>query len=268
MRPAICQVDHRYASVVPDGISLQHACAPMTLGVPRWALLVATQHGKAAARGMTAEARAQEVRQLLLRAGAVATPSRIVALIASGFENDWRELAADLPAHNLILCSDPDAPLNEIGRALVAIRAREAVCSVILIPADHCAAVETGWVTSAREALRLASAHLDTVYLLHDKPSTGPLPFDASSDMCSSTVVVGATDCLIELCRGTRPARLIELSSTEAPAGDETRPFGSSADDEFASTIKIVRIRSIEEYASLQRGEYTHQAGRFIDLRT
>jgi hypothetical protein len=238
----------------------------VTPGPQRWALLVATQHGMPAAAGMSAGARRAEVRQLLARASAVATHSRIVALIAAGFESDWRELAKDLPPHNLIVSPELDVPLRAIGSALTAIRAREADCSVILIPADHCAAVESFWVTSAQEALRLASAHLDTVYLLHDKPSAEQRPFEAASDMCSSTVVVGATDCLIELCRGTRPARLIEMSTGES-IGARARATRTNTVDETERPIKVVRIRSVEEYARLHRGDYTRLPGNFIDVR-
>jgi hypothetical protein len=229
----------------------------------RWALLVATQHGKAAAAGMTAEARRAEMRQLMARAKSLSSPLRTLALITDRFESEWRDMAEDLPPYNLLVDSGSTSPLLAVEQALNAIRAREADCSVILIPADHCAAVESDWVLSAREALNLAAMHRDIVYLLHDKPQD-PLPFEAATDMCSSTVVVGSTDSLIDLCHGNRPTRLIELTTLEQSDGRGSataKPDGAVEDP-----IRVVRIRSVEEYARLQRGEYT-RAPSVIDVR-
>lgn len=229
----------------------------------RWALLVATQHEKSAAAGMTAEARLREMRQLLARAKSIATPLRTLALVSERFESEWRDAAMDLPPHNVLVDRASVSAVAAVETALVAIRAREADCAVVMIPADHCAAVESSWVSSAREALNLAATHLDTVYLLHDKPQQ-PLAFDASADLCSSTVVVGSTDSLLDLCRGSRPTHLIELTTTDPPA-----PVTSDSPTTVSTRhapIRIVRIQSLEEYARLQRGDYGRLPA-LIDVR-
>jgi hypothetical protein len=234
----------------------------MTTMTHRWALLVAVQHGKAAIDGMTSEVRRQEMRQVLARAKSIASPLRTMALVTEQFEQDWRDLAADLPPRNLVAHPASQSVLDAIAKALADIRARDADCSVILIPADHCAAVESAWVMSAREALSLAAAHTDTVYLLHDKPQDR-LAFEASSDLCGSTVVVGSTQSLLELCHGTRPTHLIELSAGDPPEQQSLMPSAAALTRQ--PPIHIVRIRSVEEYARLQRGEYS-RAPALIDV--
>jgi len=203
---------------------------------------------------MTAQARQREMRQLISRGKSIASPLRTVVLAAEPFERDWRDMAYELPPYNVLVNPGSTSSLEAIEHALVAIRSREADSSVILIPADHCAAVELAWVMSAREALGLAARHPDTVYLLHDKPQER-LGFDASSDFCSSTVVVGSTQSLLELCHGRRPSHLIEM--TTGGPGDTPA---------LQSPIRIVRIQSVEEYARLQRGDYSRPPA-VIDVR-
>jgi hypothetical protein len=123
--------------------------------------------------------------------------------------------------------------------------------------------VDTSWVKSAREALGLAAVHKDTVYLLHDKPHER-LVFEASSDLCSSTVVVGSAQSLLELCHGTRPTHLMEFSAGEPVDPDALMP--SAAGPARQAPIRVVRIQSVEEYARLQRGEYSRPAA-VIDVR-
>lgn len=212
---------------------------------------------------MTAERRLQEIRQLLARAKSIASPVRTLSLVSGQFEQEWRDVARDLPPHNILVDRADRSALATVETALLAIRARDADCSVILIPADHCAAVESSWVISAREALSLAAAHHDTVYLLHDKAHESHA-FDASSDLCSSTVVVGSADSLLELCQGSRPTHLVELTTTDpsTPLTSDSRGLiGVSR-----SPIRIVRIRSLEEYTRLQRGDYGRMRAA-IDVR-
>jgi hypothetical protein len=235
----------------------------MTTVMHRWAILVATQHGKAATAGMTAEVRRKEMRQLLGRAKSIASPLRTVALVTEQFEQDWRDMADELPPRNFVAHPASEAVLDAIAQSLDDIRARETDSSVILIPADHCAAVDSSWVKSAREALSLAAVHKDTVYLLHDKPHEGRV-FDASRDLCSSTVVVGSAQSLLELSHGTRPTHLIEFSTGEPPDPQGLMP--SAAGVPSQAPIRIVRIQSVEEYARLQRGEYSRPPA-VIDVR-
>jgi len=229
----------------------------------RWALLVATQHKRSSAEGMTAEGRLREMRQLLARAKSIATPLRTLALVSERFEQEWRDVARDLPPHNVLVDRADGSALAAVETALLAIRAREADCSVILIPADHCAAVESSWVIGAREALSLAAAHHDTVYLLHDRAHESHA-FDALSDLCSSTVVVGSTDSLLDLCQGSRPTHLIDLTTI-----DPLTPITGDSCGRMEvppSLIRIVRIQSLEEYSRLQRGDYG-RVPAVIDVR-
>jgi hypothetical protein len=240
---------------------------PLGARSPVWAILVATQHGKAAAAGMPPDARQREVSQTLSRARAVATPVRTCVLVADGFQSDWRELAHELPIYNVMVQPAGGRALDAIEHALLAIRAREGDCSVMMIPVDHCAAVESAWVTSAGEALTLAAGHADTVYLLHDKSESIEAAFTASTDLCSTTVVVGSTESLLGLAQGTRQARVIELNTDD----ESTATSAAATDGEFDSVseapVNIVRIRSVEEYARLQQGLYSRAKPSFIDLR-
>ena len=204
--------------------------------------------------------RLQETRQLVSRASAVADPNSTCALIAPRFLSEWENLAHDLPSHNLLLHPVDSPPLSGITRVLQAIQARDADASVVLIPADHCAAIESAWVKSAQGALDLARQHRNTVYLLHDQPKEAPRAFEAAHDLCSTTVIVGSAASLFQLCQGNRSTRVQDLLTDDcsAPASDPAPAAKPTITvDDSDSPINLVHVRLVEEYERIQRGRYS-----------
>jgi hypothetical protein len=231
-----------------------------------WAILVATQHGQAGV--VSAERRLKETRQLIERARAVAGASTTCALVAPRFLSEWNTLAADLPPHNLFIQGADLPALTGISRVLRAIRARDRDATVVLIPADHCAEVESAWVLSARGALARARDQLNTVYLLHDQTAPEKRAFDAAQDFCSSTVIVGSALSLLDLCEGKKNTKVLDLM-TENPADstlDGAGPSHESAHDSGEPAINLVHVRLVEEYARIQSGHYAAAPSAHVHL--
>ena len=130
-----------------------------------WAILVAEKHADPNALRTSAMVRERDTKQLLARARSVAPAERTCAVIAEAFEEDWRSLAESLAPLNSFVQPGDQPMLQGVARCLTTVSEREPDASVILIPADHCAAVESSWVSSAKNALQRRLAQPDTVYI-------------------------------------------------------------------------------------------------------
>jgi hypothetical protein len=229
-----------------------------------WAILVATRHGAGPPTAVSDETRLAETRQLISRAKSITGPATTCALVAPQFASEWKRIATDLPPHNIFTQPADAKPLDGVTRVLRAIRARDLNASVVLIPADHCAAVESAWVRSARGAVTLARDHLNTVYLLHDQTSKDDRPFEAARDFCSSTVIVGSAVSLLELCEGSKATKVLDLMTDDLsePVGEE--PINKT--DARNAPINLVHVRLVEEYARIQSGRYGVPTSAGIDL--
>jgi hypothetical protein len=221
-----------------------------------WAILVATQHATKPRSVRSDEVRLRETRQLIARARSVASMATTCAVVAPQFLSEWKALAAELPLHNVFTQAAGSIAIDGVSRALRAVRGRDANASVILIPADHCSAIESAWVNSARGALALASEQINTVYLLHDQPTVEDRSFDVSLDFCSSTVIVGSAVALLDLCEGSKQTRVLDLMTQAAP----------SARVEPAAAINLVHVRLVEEYERIQSGRYHLPSATQVDL--
>ena len=221
-----------------------------------WAILVATQHATQPRSAQSDELRLRETRQLLARARSVASTVTTCAVVAPQFVSEWKALAAELPLHNIFTQAAGSMAIDGVTRALRAVRARDANASVILIPADHCAAIESAWINSARGALALALEQINTVYLLHDQPTVEDRCFDPSLDFCSSTVIVGSAVSLLDLCEGSKQTRVLDLMTQDA----------ASARPEPETAINLVHVRLIEEYERIQSGRYSLPSATQVDV--
>jgi hypothetical protein len=229
-----------------------------------WAILVATQHRGNSDSVLSEETRIRETHQLISRAKSVANPGTTCALVDPEFAGEWAALATDLPPRNIFLQSGDTPAIEGVSRVLRAIRARDVNASVILIPGDHCAAVESAWVLSARGALTLARDHLDTVYLLHDKAAQEDRPFDASLDFCSSTVIVGSAVSLLDLSEGKKETKVLDWMAEDLASSAASDPVHPS--DAGQHPINLVHVRHVEEYARIQRGHYRFPASTRVDV--
>jgi hypothetical protein len=218
-----------------------------------WAILVAQKHGVQDAGYPTDAARIDESRQLLARASSVAVSGRTCAVIAAQFEQDWHLLAEELAPLNCFVQPSEQPILEGVARCLNTVREREPDANVILIPADHCAAVESAWVSSANNAL-LLGRQSDTVYILHDKPQNDPRTSLQYPGICSSSVIVGSVRSLLDLCAGQRATKVVDILV-------EDRPAAQVASNDVQA-LNVVHITSVEEYAKLQRGEYGRQPSK------
>jgi len=166
--------------------------------------------------------------------------------------------------HNFFIQNDQSQSLEGLTRVLRAIRGRDFNASVILIPADHCAAIESAWVFSARGALSLARDHLNTVYLLHDHLHPDSRAFNAAQDFCSSTVIVGTANSLLDLCEGNRSTKVLDLMTD-----DMNEPIISESDGAANAPrppVNVVHVRLAEEYERIQSGRYTLPTSTHVDI--
>ncbi len=230
-----------------------------------WAVLVAGQHAERSAAGMSADARLTETRQLLTRSLAVAPPLTTCALIAEEYRQEWHDLGEYLPPRNLYPLPSGLPVMDGISRLLLAVRARDADANVILIPADHCANVESSWIEAARGALALSGNDRDAVYLLHDKPQNDPRPRGERPSMCSSSVMVGSIGALIDLCAGEREAVVVDLMVDEPKPRDEV-PVAPPSNPATAAKLKVVHVTSIDEYVRLQEGRYVRPESTLVNV--
>jgi len=229
-----------------------------------WAVLVATPHRSNTESVLSEEKRIRETHQLISRAMSVANPGTTCALVDPEFAGEWAALATDLPPHNIFLRSGNSRAIEGVSRVLRAIRARDGNASVILIPGDHCAAIESAWVLSARGALTLARDHLDTVYLLHDKAAQEERPFDAALDFCSSTVIVGSAVSLLDLSEGKKATKVLDWMAEDSSSSAETDHVHPS--DPGPHPINLVHVRHVEEYARIQRGQHRFPSSSRVDV--
>jgi hypothetical protein len=220
-----------------------------------WAVLVATHNSKASAEKPSADQRLKETKQLLSRAKALTTAVTTCVLVPFSYVREWHALAGDLPRRNMFVQLGDERHLDGVTEVMRAIRARDSRASIVLIPADHCAAIESAWVRAARGALELARYQPNTVYLLHDKSTQNERrPFDAALDFCSSTVIVGSADSMLELCAGTRSTKLIDLMTEDVASPIGNAALGDQSTGE--APINLVHVRLVEEYERIQNGSY------------
>jgi hypothetical protein len=229
-----------------------------------WAILVATRHGAGPPTAVSEQTRIAETHQLIARSKSITGPATTCALVAPQFAREWKHIATDLPAHNIFVQPADTYPLDGVTRVLRAIRTRDVNASVVLIPADHCAAIESAWVLSARGAVTLARHHLNTVYLLHDQASKDDGLFDAARDFCSSTVVVGSAVSLLQLCEGNKATKVLDLMTDDLSEAIHGGPTGRSGARD--APINLVHVRLAEEYARIQSGRYSVPRSSSIDL--
>ena len=220
-----------------------------------WAVLVAMHSPKASSEKPAADQRLKETKQLLSRAKALTTSVTTCVLIPFSYVREWHALAGDMPHQNMFVQLGDERHLDGLTEVLLAIRARDSRASIVLIPADHCAAIESAWVRAARGALELARYQRNTVYLLHDQSTQMERrPFDAALDFCSSTVIVGSADSMLELCAGTRSTKVIDLMTDDVASPTEKAAVGNQSTSE--APINLVHVRLLEEYERIQNGSY------------
>ena len=228
-----------------------------------WAVLVAEKHADPNALRTSAMVRERDTQQLLARARSVAPTERTCAVIAEEYEEDWQALADSLAPLNSFVLPGDQPMLRGVSRCLSTVRERDPNASVILIPADHCAAVETSWVASAKNALRLGMAQPDTVYILHDKLENDPRSSRKYPGVCSSSVIVGSVSSLLDLCAGKRASSIIDILVEDETSAAKAEPVARFMP---LAPLKVVHVTSVEEYARLQRGDYGRRAAQ-VDVR-
>lgn len=222
-----------------------------------WVVLVAGTHPDL---GAGAGTQLPEIRRLLARAKSVGADDRTCAIIAAEVRREWRELATFLTSANTIVHPAGDPIVSSVARSLRSIDERDPAATVILIPANHCAADEALWLDAARGALRLGVDNADTVYILHDRPENDPRVSKTYPGLCSTSVMVGSATSILALCDGNRTQAIVDLVVEEAvpqPSPADAAPAGAAQ-----TPVNVVHVRSVEEYARLQRGDYSHRSSR------
>lgn len=227
-----------------------------------WVVLVAGTHADPGAGAATP---LQEIRLLLARAKSVGGGDRTCAIIAAEVRREWRELATFLTSANTIVHPAGDPIVSSVARSLRSIDERDPAANVILIPADHCAVDEALWLDAAQGALRLGIANADTVYILHDRPENDPRVSKNYPGLCSTSVMVGSATSILALCAGNRTQAIVDLvvedTAPQRPPGDPA-PAAAKAPAAAEAPVNVVHVRSVEEYARLQRGDYGHRSSR------
>jgi hypothetical protein len=155
--------------------------------------------------------------------------------------------------------------LEGLKRCLVSIGRQDPTASVIIIPYNHCAAEEVSWLDCAKGALRLGNRNRNTVYLLHDKPDNDPRVALRKPEVCTSSVMIGASEALLALCIGERATTIVELVAGEPE--EAARPSAAESGVDPAAPINVVHVRLLEEYARLQRIDVRHRPSSRVDIQ-
>ena len=225
-----------------------------------WAILVAVRHGDEPRTAARDELRMREMQQLAARAAALTNPATTFALVKREFVEEWKTTVTELPQRNLFIHPVDAAPLAGITRVLQTILARDAKARVILIPADHCAAMESAWIKSAKGALALIEERDDRVYLLHDQTRAEQHFSQPSEEMCSTTVIVGSAESLMHLGEGRRETKVLDLMTEhEAEAKESASTPPLEVQDR---PLNLIHVRLVEEYERIQAGSAWRAASR------
>ena len=227
-----------------------------------WAILVASPAAQEHLR--VTEKRLEETQRLITRAKAIASADKTCVLFTKQFRQEWHDLAAFLLHGNMFVLPAGQPIMSGIARCLHAISEREPQASVILIPADHCAANEASWLASAQGALKLGADNPWTVYLLHDKPENDPRTSHAYPGLCSSSVMIGSVNALSALCAGNRTPTIVDIMVEDEEQEDVV--LADTQSNSFIPPLKVIHISSVEEYARLQRGDYSKRKAHHVDV--
>jgi hypothetical protein len=195
--------------------------------------------------------------EMLKRARSIATADRVCCVIEGSFREEWSSVYNALwPANrHSILATEP--VVAGVADCLSAIEEEDAKANVIVIPYNHCAVEAVSWLDSAKGALRLGGRNRNTVYLLHDNPDNDPRVALKKPQVCTSSVMIGTSTALLDLCRGKRATSVVDLMA-EAP--EETHSLD-------ADPLNVVHVREIEEYSHLQRSDGSRRTARQVDIQ-
>jgi mannose-1-phosphate guanylyltransferase len=107
--------------------------------------------------------------QSLIRAGSVALPDRICAVVAAQHRWCWEQQLGSVPSANIFVQPENRGTAHGILFGLLQIEARDPRATVVLLPADHYVRHEALLARSLRDATDL-TAREDVVYLLGAEP--------------------------------------------------------------------------------------------------
>jgi hypothetical protein len=133
-----------------------------------------------------------------------------------------------------------------------------------VIPYNHCVVEGVSWLDSAKGALRLGAKNRNTVYLLHDDPDNDPRVALNKPEICTSSVMVGASEALLALCDGKRATAVVDLVADPPMDRDEPQ---AKPETGARAPLNMVHIRQTEEYARLQRIDVWHRPSDRINIR-
>jgi hypothetical protein len=213
-----------------------------------WVILVVGDPSKGSPKASVSAI--EEPDAMLRRALSLTALARVCCVLADSFLQEWGSVCNAIATPNRYSLRGAEPVLEGLKRCLTSIGSQNPTANVTVIPYNHCAVEELTWLDSAKGALRLGNRNRNTVYLLHDKPDNDPRVALQKPEICTSSVMIGASEALLALCVGERATTVVELVAGQP--GNSPGPSAEAAPD-AGSPLNVVHIRLLEEYARLQR---------------
>jgi len=210
----------------------------MSAALRPWVILVIGDPSK---RSQKSPANAvEEPDAMLRRALSLTSVGKVCCVIADSFRREWASVFNTLLSSNRHSLGAEEPVLHGLERCLAAIEIQDPRANVIVVPYNHCAVEEVSWLDSTKGAVRLGSRNRNTVYLLHDNPDNDPRVALQKPEVCTSSVMVGASTALLALCIGKRATEIVDLV---AEAADDARQSTAEGADNAGSPLKVVHFR-------------------------
>lgn len=247
---------------MPEQIPGGARCFFMIAGSHPWVVVVIADPSEGSPKTSAAAVEAPEA--MLRRALTLTEPDKVSCVIGSSFLKEWISVYNSLRPSNRHSLLPHEPVLEGLRRCLRSIETRDPKANVTVIPYNHCAVEETSWLDSTKGALRLGSRNPNTVFMLHDNPDNDPRVALKKPEICTSSVMVGTSSALLDLCIGKRTTSIVDLTADRPEDGGDSSAKEKAPAD---SPLNVVHIRLIDEYTRLQRAGAWQAPAQRVDIR-